>query len=73
MIDGNDGFIRSDSNKGALLNVQSENLTLYKKQRKHLYDLNSKINKINTLEKEIDNIKTNMEEIKELLLKVVNK
>lgn len=73
MIDGNDGFVRSDSNKGALINVQNENLTLYKKQRKHLSELNNKIHKINTLEKEIHDIKSDMSEIKELLLKVVNK
>ena len=73
MIDGNDGFIRSESNKGALVNIQNENLNLYKKQRKHIYDLNSKIHKINTLEKEIHDIKTDMSEIKELLLKVINK
>ena len=73
MIDNNDGFIRSELNKGALLNVQDENLNLYKKQRKSMYDLNNKIHKINTLEKELNELKTDMSEIKELLLRVVNK
>ena len=73
MIDNNDGFVRSELNKGALLNVQNDNLTMYKKQRKHINDLHNKINKINSLEKELSEIKTDMSEIKELLLKVVNK
>jgi hypothetical protein len=73
MIDNNDGFIRSEMNKGALLNVQDENLNLYKKQRKQMYDFNNKIDKINSLEKELSELKTDMSEIKELLLRVVNK
>jgi hypothetical protein len=73
MIDNNDGFIRSDLNKGALLNVQDDNLNLYKKQRKNFYELNNKIHKINSLEKELSELKTDMSEIKELLLRVVNK
>jgi L-threonylcarbamoyladenylate synthase len=71
--DNNDGFIRSDLNKGALLNVQDDNLNLYKKQRKNFYELNNKIHKINSLEKELNELKTDMSEIKELLLRVVNK
>lgn len=68
-----DGFARTKNNKGALVNVQDDNLLAYKKQRKHLNELNDSMGKINSLEKELGGIKEEMSEIKQLLLKVINK
>lgn len=68
-----DGFTRSNNNMGALINVQDDNLMAYKKQRKHVTKMISDADKINNLEKELGDIKSEMSEIKQLLLKVINK
>ena len=68
-----DGYARSKNNNGALINVQDDNLAAYKKQRKHVNSLIDGASKINSLEKELKNIKEEMTEIKHLLLKVINK
>jgi len=68
-----DGFVRSNNNMGALINVQDENLIAYRKQRKHVTKMINDSDKINNLEKELGDIKEEMSEIKQLLLKVLNK
>ena len=68
-----DGFARSKNNGGALINVQDDNLVAYRKQRKHVITMISNTDKINSLEKELSGIKEEMSEIKQLLLKVINK
>lgn len=68
-----DGFVRSNNNMGALINVQDDNLIAYKKQRKHVTKMINDSDKINNLEKELGGIKEEMSEIKQLLLKVLNK
>lgn len=68
-----DGFVRGSNNMGALINVQDDNLVAYRKQRKHVTQMISNVDKINNLEKELGDIKEEMSEIKHLLLKVLNK
>jgi hypothetical protein len=68
-----DGFVRSNNNMGALINVQDDNLIAYRKQRKHVTKMINNSDKINNLEKELGGIKEEMSEIKQLLLKVLNK
>ena len=68
-----DGFSRSSNNMGALINVQDDNLVAYRKQRKHVTKMINDADKINNLEKELGDIKSEMSEIKQLLLKVINK
>ena len=68
-----DGFVRSNNNMGALINVQDDNLIAYRKQRKHVTKMINDSDKINNLEKELGGIKEEMSEIKQLLLKVLNK
>jgi hypothetical protein len=68
-----DGFSRSNNNMGALVNVQDDNLVAYRKQRKHVTKMINDSDKINNLEKELGDIKSEMSEIKQLLLKVINK
>jgi hypothetical protein len=69
----NEGFVRSQSNKGAIINVDNENYNAYKKQRQHMLEVSGGMGKINTLEHELNNIKEDMSEIKQLLLKVLDK
>jgi DNA-binding transcriptional regulator YhcF (GntR family) len=69
----NEGFVRSRINKGALVNADHDNYVAYKKHRQHLTEINGNISKINSLENELSNIKEDMTEIKQLLLKVLNK
>jgi hypothetical protein len=73
MSNSADGFARSSNNMGALVNVQDDNLIAYRKQRKNISKMISDSDKINNLEKELGNIKEDMSEIKQLLLKVLNK
>lgn len=73
MSNSTDGFARSTINAGALVNVQDENLIAYKKQRKHVNKMINNSDKINKLETELGDIKEEMSEIKQLLLKVLNK
>jgi len=68
-----DGFARAKNNSGALINVQDDNLDAYRKQRKHVHSMIGNTDKINSLEKELSGIKEEMSEIKQLLLKVINK
>ena len=68
-----DGFSRTNNNAGALINVQDDNLIAYRKQRKHVTKVINDSDKINNLEKELGGIKEEMSEIKQLLLKVLNK
>jgi hypothetical protein len=69
----NEGFVRSQTNQGAIINVDEENYNAYKKQRNHVLQIHGGMGKINTLENELNNIKEDMSEIKQLLLKVLNK
>jgi hypothetical protein len=73
MTNSIDGFARSTTNTGALINVQDDNLIAYRKQRKNNSKFINNVDKINNLEKELGNIKEDMSEIKQLLLKVLNK
>jgi len=68
-----DGFSRTSNNAGALINVQDDNLIAYRKHRKHVNKVIYDLDKINNLEKELGGIKEEMSEIKQLLLKVLNK
>jgi hypothetical protein len=73
MIDNNDGFLRSMDNPGAVVNIKDDNLIAYKKHRKQMNELHYSIGKINNLEKEVNSLKGDLTEIKELLVKVLNK
>jgi hypothetical protein len=69
----NEGYVRSKTNVGALINVDSDSYSAYKKQRYHASQVNNELNKINSLENEMNGLKEDILEIKNLLLKVLNK
>ena len=73
MSNSADGFARSSNNMGAVVNVQDDNLVAYRKQRKHVTKMINDSDKINNLEKELGDIKSEMSEIKQLILQVINK
>lgn len=55
-----DGFIRDSNNKGAVLNTDNSALQAYKLQKAKNKKLDNRLN-------EIDNIKSEMKEIKQML------
>ena len=55
-----DGFIRDSNNKGAVLNTDNSALQAYKLQKMKQKKLDNRLN-------EIDNIKSEMKEIKQML------
>lgn len=67
----NDGFIRQSDNPGALLNVDNDGLKNYKEARSRILQTHYKIEQINNIEKEMDSLKSELSDIKQLLMKVL--
>ena len=64
------GFTERDRNSKAILNTDMDSLLKYKIQRRKNTDVNKSINEIVIIRGEIDNIKSDLSEIKYLLLKI---
>lgn len=58
-------FVRSDSNKGAIINIDNEGLSAYKRQRQLLRD-----NQENDIR--MKKIESSLEELKSIVLKIAN-
>ena len=67
----NDVFVRQQDNPGALLNIDSEGLTNYRETRRKILESQSKLDQINNINKELDELKSEFSEIKQLLMKVL--
>ena len=64
------GFTERDRNSKAILNTDIDSLLKYKIQKRKLSDINKSRNEIVIIREEIDNIKLDINEIKQLLLKI---
>lgn len=67
----NDGFIRQIDNPGALLNVDDDGLRNYREARSKILQNQRKMEQINTIEQEMESLKSEMSDIKQLLMKVL--
>ena len=64
------GFTERDGNSKAILNTDIDSLLKYKIQKRKISDINKSRNEIVIIREEIDNIKLDINEIKQLLLKI---
>jgi hypothetical protein len=64
------GFTERDRNSKAILNTDIDSLLKYKIQKRKISDINKSRNEIVIIREEIDNIKLDISEIKQLLLKI---
>ena len=64
------GFTERDRNSKAILNTDMDALLKYKIQKRKISDINKSRNEIVIIREEIDNIKLDINEIKQLLLKI---
>jgi len=67
----NDTFIRQQDNPGALLNTDNEGLRSYREARKKILDNQQKISQINNIQDEVNSLKSELSDIKQLLIKVL--
>lgn len=66
------GFTERDINSKAVLNTDSNSLLKYKIQKRKLSELNKNANDINILRSEVVQIKSDLSEIKSMLLQITN-
>ena len=64
------GFTERDRNSKAILNTDMDSLLKYKIQKRKISDINKSRNEIALIRTEVDNIKSDLSEIKQLLLKI---
>ena len=64
------GFTERDRNSKAILNTDIDSLLKYKIQKRKLSDINKSRNEIALIRDEVDSIKSDLSEIKHLLLKI---
>jgi hypothetical protein len=64
------GFTERDKNSKAILNTDMDSLLKYKIQKRKLSDINKSRNEITLIRGEVDSIKSDLSEIKHLLLKI---
>lgn len=67
----NDTFIRQYDNPGALLNTDDEGLKGYREARRRILDNQHKIAQINNIQDDVNSLKTELSELKQLLIKVL--
>jgi len=67
------GFTERDLHSKAILNTDSSGLLRYKIQRQKSLKLNEGVAEVQRVREEIHSMKTEMEEIKKLLLKITNR
>jgi hypothetical protein len=64
------GFTERDRNSKAILNTDMDSLLKYKIQKRKISDINKSRNDIALIRDEVDSIKSDLSEIKQLLLKI---
>jgi hypothetical protein len=64
------GFTERDRNSKAILNTDIDSLLQYKIQKRKISDINKSRNEITLIRGEVDQIKSDLGEIKNLLLKI---
>ena len=64
------GFTERDINSKAILNTDMDSLLKYKIQKRKISDINKSRNEIALIRDEVDSIKSDLSEIKHLLLKI---
>ena len=64
------GFTERDKNSKAILNTDMDSLLKYKIQKRKISDINKSRNEITLIRGEVDAIKSDLSEIKHLLLKI---
>jgi len=64
------GFTERDRNSKAILNTDMDSLLQYKIQKRKISDINKSRNEITLIRGEVDQIKSDLGEIKNLLLKI---
>ena len=64
------GFTERDRNSKAILNTDMDSLLQYKIQKRKISDINKSRNDIALIRDEVDSIKSDLSEIKQLLLKI---
>jgi hypothetical protein len=64
------GFTERDKNSKAILNTDMDALLKYKIQKRKISDINKSRNEITLIRGEVDSIKSDLNEIKHLLLKI---
>jgi hypothetical protein len=64
------GFTERDKNSKAILNTDMDSLLKYKIQKRRMSDINKSRNEIVAIRGEVDSIKSDLSEIKHLLLKI---
>ncbi len=64
------GFTERDRNSKAILNTDMDSLLKYKIQKRKISDINKSRNEIALIRTEVDSIKSDLSEIKQLLLKI---
>jgi len=64
------GFTERDRNSKAILNTDMNSLLKYKIQKRKISDINKSRNDIALIRDEVDSIKSDLSEIKQLLLKI---
>ena len=64
------GFTERDLSSKAILNTDIDALLRYKIQKRKISDINRNRNELNAMQVEIEGIKTDLGEIKNLLLKI---
>ena len=64
------GFTERDRNSKAILNTDMDSLLKYKIQKRKISDINKSRNEIALIRTEVDSIKSDLSEIKYLLLKI---
>lgn len=70
VIDPVSGFTERDSNSKAILNTDIDSLLKYKIQRRRFSEINKNSKEIMTVREEIDDLKNDISEIKQLLLQI---
>jgi hypothetical protein len=64
------GFTERDRNSKAILNTDMDSLLKYKIQKRKNSDMNKNTNEIGLIRKEVDQIKSDLGEIKSMLLQI---
>jgi len=64
------GFTERDRSSKAILNTDMNSLLQYKIQKRKISDINKSRNEIALIRDEVDNIKSDLSEIKQLLLQI---
>ena len=66
------GFTERDRSSKAILNTDMNSLLQYKIQKRKISDINKSRNEIALIRDEVDSIKSDLSEIKQLLLQITN-